>query len=70
MPNAKPTKTGKLEQQILELTEALKRERADATNIRRRHDEEMISLRTRAKSQVISDLLPQQTQDGGVPSYR
>ena len=47
-----------LQQQIGELTEALQRERADATNIRRRHDEELVSLRTRLKAGVIEELLP------------
>ena len=48
----------KLEQQIAELTEALQRERADATNIRRRHDEQLAQLKTVVKADVIEDLLP------------
>lgn len=44
--------------QVQELTQALQRERADATNIRRRHEEEITNLRTRLKANVISDLLP------------
>lgn len=47
-----------LQQQIEELTLALQRERADATNIRRRHEEEIAQLRTRLKANVVSDLLP------------
>lgn len=47
-----------LQQQVAELTEALQRERADVTNIRRRHEEQMASLRTTLKSHVIKDLLP------------
>lgn len=47
-----------LEQQIAELTDALQRERADATNIRRRHDEQLTSLRTSTKAHVVRDLLP------------
>jgi molecular chaperone GrpE len=47
-----------LQQQVGELTEALQRERADATNIRRRHEEEIAGLRTRLKSGVVIDLLP------------
>jgi molecular chaperone GrpE len=43
---------------VVELTEALQRERADATNIRRRHEAEITSLRTRVKANVIHDLLP------------
>jgi len=51
-------KLDQLKGQVQELTEALQRERADATNIRRRHEEELANLRTRLKSNVISDLLP------------
>ena len=47
-----------LQQSVADLTEALQRERADATNIRRRHEEEIASLRTRLKANVIRDLLP------------
>lgn len=47
-----------LQQQIAELTEALKRERADAVNLRRQHDEQIASLRTVVKSSVVRDLLP------------
>ncbi len=48
----------KLEAKIVELTEALQRERADITNIRRRHDEQMGSLRNMAKAGVVRELLP------------
>src|ERR1700691_4849731 len=51
-------KTIELEQKLGELTDALQRERADATNIRRRHDEEIAQLRNRTKSAIIRDLLP------------
>lgn len=47
-----------LQAQVQELTDALKRERADATNLRRRHQEEIASLRTRLKANVVRDLLP------------
>ncbi len=47
-----------LQLQIDQLTEALQRERADSTNIRRRHDDEMASIRNRIKASVIEDLLP------------
>ena len=47
-----------LEQQIEELTQALQRERADSTNLRRRHDEEMASLRSHLKANVVRELLP------------
>jgi len=46
------------QQQIEELTAALQRERADVMNIRRRHDEQLASLKTTAKAQVVRDLLP------------
>lgn len=57
-PPKKPSKVVELEEQITQLTEALQRERADATNLRRRHDEETARLRTRIKAGVVSDLLP------------
>lgn len=47
-----------LQQQIGELTEALQRERADATNLRRRHEEQIANLRTAVKANVVRDLLP------------
>lgn len=47
-----------MEAQVKELTDALQRERADATNIRRRHEEEIAKLRTRLKANVVRDLLP------------
>ncbi|MDB5168898.1 MAG: molecular chaperone GrpE [Candidatus Saccharibacteria bacterium] len=62
MPDKKPKKgtnpAAELEQQIASLTEALQRERADAMNLRRRHDEDMASVRSRVKSAVVADLLP------------
>lgn len=47
-----------LQQQVQDLTNALKHERADAVNLRRRHEEEIASLRTRSKATVIRELLP------------
>src|SRR6266702_6652917 len=47
-----------LEQQIAELTAALQRERADATNIRRRHDEHIAGLKNMINANVVRDLLP------------
>ena len=47
-----------LQQQVDELTQSLQRERADAVNLRRRHDEQMASLKTVMKSNVIRELLP------------
>jgi len=49
---------GELQQQVVELTDALQRERADAANIRRRHDEQIAGLRTGVKAQVVRELLP------------
>ena len=43
---------------IQELTDALQRERADAENIRRRHTEQVASLRDAVKASVVRDLLP------------
>lgn len=48
----------KLQGQIQDLTLALQRERADATNLRRRHEEEMASLRGRLKANTVRELLP------------
>lgn len=47
-----------LQDQITELTRALQRERADAENLRRRHQQELTSLRQHIKVDVIEDLLP------------
>ena len=47
-----------LAQEVATLTEALQRERADIMNVRRRHDEQMASLRNAVKAQVIRELLP------------
>lgn len=47
-----------LKQQITELTDALQRERADAANIRRRHDEQIGGLKTLVKANVVRELLP------------
>jgi molecular chaperone GrpE len=57
-PNDKPSPKSPLEEQVAQLTEALQRERADAVNLRRRHDEAMASLRTTVKASVVKDLLP------------
>lgn len=57
-PESKTTKIAELEDQIATLTDALQRERADATNIRRHHEEQVANLRTIIKSNVVRDLLP------------
>lgn len=41
-----------------QLTEALQRERADAMNLRRRHEEQIASLKSVVKIDVVCDLLP------------
>lgn len=47
-----------LEQQIIDLTEALQRERADVINVRRQHDEQISNLKQSVKAHVVADLLP------------
>lgn len=47
-----------LTQQVADLTEALQRERADAINIRRRHEEQLANLKNSLRVQVVEDLLP------------
>jgi len=47
-----------LEKQVVELTEALQRERADSVNLRRRVDEERAQLGNFYKSMVVRDVLP------------
>ena len=47
-----------LQQQIEELTVAVQRERADAINMRRRHEEQIASLKNTVKANVVRDLLP------------
>lgn len=60
----KPHKNGdtaqaeELAAKIQELTQALQRERADAVNLRRRHEAEVAQLRTRVKATVVQELLP------------
>ena len=56
-PNLEPQQDP-LQTQVAQLTEALQRERADAVNLRRRHDDEMAQLRVRVKATVVKDLLP------------
>jgi len=47
-----------LEQQIVDLTEALQRERADIINVRRQHERQISDLKTLVKVRVVEDLLP------------
>lgn len=47
-----------LQQQIEELTVAVQRERADAINMRRRHEEQIAGLKNTVKANVVRELLP------------
>lgn len=47
-----------LSKEVAELTEALQRERADVINVRRRHDEQMASLKNSVKISIVRELLP------------
>jgi molecular chaperone GrpE len=58
---SKPRSLGQmaiLKQQVQELTDALQRERADADNIRRRHEEQIVGLKDMVKANVVRELLP------------
>jgi molecular chaperone GrpE len=54
----KPDANEELEQQVADLTDALLRERADATNVRRRSEEERAKMAGFYKSLVVRELLP------------
>ncbi len=54
----KPSKVEQLQSQVNDLTNALQRERADAINIRRRHDEQIADMKLTMKAHVVNDLLP------------
>ncbi len=56
--SSKRPKMEDLQEQIAQLTESLQRERADAMNLRRRHDEQMASLKDTVKAHIVRDLLP------------
>lgn len=47
-----------LEQQVGELTAALQRERADALNLRRRHDDQVASLKNVVRAGIVREFLP------------
>lgn len=53
----KPT-LADLQIKINELTDALQRERADVINVRRRHEEQINSIKEHVKSMVVQELLP------------
>ena len=60
-PKRKPTnqvgEIDELNKQVIELTNALQRERADATNVRRRAEEDRLKMATYFKASVIKELL-------------
>lgn len=58
MPKKTPKQNEAEDPRIEELTNALQRERADAENLRRRHQAEITSLRQSVKANVVEDLLP------------
>jgi molecular chaperone GrpE len=57
-PHQKSPSAQDYEQKIGELTEALQRERADATNQRRHHEVELQNARNHAKVSVVQEILP------------
>lgn len=54
----KGSEAEKLKQQIIDLTDALQRERADAMNVRRRAEEDRVKLASFYKVMIVRDLLP------------
>ena len=56
--SAQPDDQMALLQQIDDLTVALQRERADAVNMRRQHEEQIAGLKNTIKARIISELLP------------
>jgi molecular chaperone GrpE len=58
VPKSQKSNPKQMQAQLNELTQALQRERADAVNLRRRHEEEIANLRTRLKTNVVRELLP------------
>jgi molecular chaperone GrpE len=60
-PKTTPTddaNVGLLQNQIEELTVAVQRERADAINMRRRHEEQIAGMKNTVKANVVRQLLP------------
>jgi molecular chaperone GrpE len=52
------SKAEESQRQVEELRAALQHERADALNLRRRHEEQMASVRSTVKANVVAELLP------------
>jgi len=61
-PKAKPSKAIDnmmlLQHKVDELTTAVQRERADAVNMRRRHEEQIANLKNTVKANIVRELLP------------
>jgi molecular chaperone GrpE len=57
-PKVDQSKVEELQKQIEELTAALQRERSDAVKLRRRHYEQLASVRSSVKADVVAQLLP------------
>lgn len=58
MPSPKKSTLAGLQQQVTDLTVALQQERADAINLRRRHEAQFSNLRSTVKASVVAQLLP------------
>lgn len=56
--NSKTANLATLQQQVADLTEALQRERADAINLRRQHEEQLANTRTHLRAGIVKELLP------------
>jgi molecular chaperone GrpE len=57
-PQVEDPEITELKQQLGELTDALQRERADATNVRRRAEEDRLKMASYFKASVVKELLP------------
>jgi molecular chaperone GrpE len=57
-PQEPDSNIDELEQELIDLTEALQRERADSTNLRRQHEEQIAGLKEHIKADIIRHLLP------------
>lgn len=58
MSKSKKLSLNDLQKRVLELTDALQRERADATNVRRRAEEDRSKLANFYKVMLVQELLP------------
>jgi molecular chaperone GrpE len=57
-PKHPDTDITELQIQVADLTEALQRERADVTNVRRHHEAQMAGVKNLVKANVVRELLP------------